>query len=127
MTAMWFVYLVEEIPYSAGESGPWTKIGRSINPAARLDNDMKRGNPRELRLAAVYAFDSDAAACQAEATAHRIFGQFRHPKEWFRVSWSQIADWAEKRSWLATAFEMIRDREFVKLGHYPIRRGFDCN
>jgi hypothetical protein len=90
---------------SAGESGTWTKIGRSINPEARLNNDLKRGNRRKLRVAVAYEFDSEAAAWQAEAQAHRIFGQFQHPKEWFRVSWSEVADWVEsvggwrRRSW----------------------------
>jgi hypothetical protein len=91
-----FVYLIEEIPYSATESGPWTKIGCSRNPPEwRLDANLKRGNPRDLHLAAVYEFDSEAEAYEAEAAAHNYFKEFVHQKEWFRLPWRQVADWAE--------------------------------
>ena len=64
---MAYVYLLEEISHCTGESGPWTKIGYSKNPPEwRLDANLKRGNPRELRLAAVYEFESERAARDAE-------------------------------------------------------------
>lgn len=52
-----YVYLLEELSYQPGESGPWTKIGYSINPPEwRVDANLKRGNPRTLRLSAVFEF-----------------------------------------------------------------------
>jgi T5orf172 domain-containing protein len=91
-----YVYLLEEIPYSPGESGPWTKIGCSRNPPEwRLGANLKRGNPRDLLLAAVYEFETEEAAYEGEARAHTQFQQFAHQKEWFKVSWAQVADWAE--------------------------------
>src|SRR5258708_23652421 len=88
-----FVYLIEEVPH-AGESGPWTKIGYSKNPPEwRMNANLKRGNPRVLRLAAVCEFESEQAAHDGEKRAHRQFQQFAHQKEWFRVSWQQVADW----------------------------------
>ena len=91
-----FVYVLEEIPYSTGDSGPWTKIGCSRNPPEwRIGANLTRGNPRKLRLAAVYEFDTEEAAYKAEASAHNHFRQFLHQKEWFRVTGNQVADWAE--------------------------------
>ena len=64
---MAYVYLLEEVPYCVGESGPWTKIGCSKNPPEwRLAANLKRGNPRDLRLAAVYEFDTAPAMWDAE-------------------------------------------------------------
>jgi hypothetical protein len=89
-----FVYLLEEIPYCPGESGPWTKIGFSRNPPEwRLNANLKRGNPRDLRVAAVYEFESEEDAYEAEQRAHKQFSQFAHQKEWFRVPWQQVAEW----------------------------------
>jgi len=36
-----YVYLLEEMPYQPGESGPWTKIGYSANtPEWRIDANL---------------------------------------------------------------------------------------
>jgi hypothetical protein len=87
-----YVYLIEEIPLCSSESGPWTKIGYSKNPPERrLNANLKRGNPRELRLAVVYEFESEQAAREAEQRAHNAFRQFAHQKEWFQISWQKVA------------------------------------
>ncbi|MGH7037535.1 MAG: GIY-YIG nuclease family protein [Stellaceae bacterium] len=96
---MAYVYLLEEIPYSSNEIEHWTKIGCTKNPPEwRLNANLKRGNPRELRLAAVYEFDSENAAYIAEAVAHNHFKESAHQKEWFRLSWEQVAEWAESEA-----------------------------
>jgi hypothetical protein len=89
-----YVYLLEEVPYCEGESGPWTKIGYSKNPPEwRLNANLKRGNPRDLRFAAVFEFKSEKLAHDAEKSAHHHFSQLAHQKEWFRVSSKDVADW----------------------------------
>jgi hypothetical protein len=91
-----YVYLLEEVPHSEGDSGPWTKIGCSRNPPEwRIGANLTRGNPRDLRLAAVYEFETEKAAYDAEGCAHADFQQFAHQKEWFRISASQVAEWGE--------------------------------
>jgi len=77
-----YVYLIEEIPYSHGESGPWTKIGYTKNPPEwRLGANLKRGNPRDLRVVAAHEFNTEEAAYEAEAMAHNHFLQYLHQKE----------------------------------------------
>lgn len=91
---MAYMYLLEEISHCPGESGPWTKIGYSKNPPEwRLGANLKRGNPRELKLAAVYEFESERAARDAETAAHNQFRSSEHQKEWFQIHWQQVADW----------------------------------
>jgi hypothetical protein len=89
-----YVYLLEELPNQSGESGPWTKIGYSQNPPEwRVNANLKRGNPRTLRLSAVFEFDSEGDAFNAEQTAHAQFRQLAHEREWFKVSWEDVAIW----------------------------------
>ena len=89
-----YVYLLEEMPYQPGESGPWTKIGYSANtPEWRIDANLKRGNPRKLNLAAVFEFADERAAFDAEQAAHRQFRDSAHEREWFKVSWQEVAAW----------------------------------
>jgi hypothetical protein len=89
-----YMYLLEEIPYIPGESSIWTKIGYSKNPPEwRLEANLKRGNPRALKLAIVYEFESVPDAREAEKRAHEQFRQFAHQKEWFQLQWQQVADW----------------------------------
>lgn len=89
-----YVYLLEELPYQPGESGPWTKIGYSQNPPEwRLNANLKRGNPRTLRLSAVFEFDTEAEAFNAEQAAHAQFQSLSHEREWFTVSWVDVAAW----------------------------------
>ena len=91
-----YVYLLEEVPHSQGDSGPWTKIGCSRNPPEwRIGANLTRGNPRDLRLAAVYEFETEDAAYNAENSAHEHFRALKHQKEWFKVSASQVANWGD--------------------------------
>jgi len=46
---------------------------------------LKRGNPRELKRAVVYEFESERTARDAEKLAHVQFREFRHQKEWFHI------------------------------------------
>jgi hypothetical protein len=97
---MAYVYLVEEIPHCDGESGPWTKIGFSVNdPEWRLGQNLKRGNPRDLHLAAVYEFGTPQEMRAAEKRAHTQFQGVAHQKEWFRISWQEVATWADAQGW----------------------------
>ena len=92
MTA--YVYLIEEEPHLEEMTGPWTKIGYSCNPPEwRLDANLKRGNPRNLRVAAAFEFDSEDAAYTAEQNAHEVFRAHMHQKEWFNIPWHQVFDW----------------------------------
>jgi hypothetical protein len=45
-------------------------------------------------LAAVYEFDSEEAASEAEKLAHDRFQQFAYQQEWFRISAQAVIDWA---------------------------------
>jgi hypothetical protein len=91
-----FVYLIEEESYPGETSGPWTKIGYSQNPPEwRMDANLKRGNPRNIRVAAAYEYDSNEAARAAERGAHQQFGDTKHQKEWFRVAWEDVASWMD--------------------------------
>lgn len=92
-----YMYLLEEIPHCPDESGPWIKIGYSRNPPEwRLGANLKRGNPRELKLAVVYEFESEQAAREAEKRTHEQFRQFAHQKEWFLLRPQQVADWCSR-------------------------------
>ena len=75
---MSFVYLIEEVPLPGESIQPWTKIGFTKNPAEwRLNANLKRGNPRELRFGAVYEFITEAEGWAAEAATHRAFADHR--------------------------------------------------
>ena len=89
-----YVYLLEELPDHPAESGPWTKIGYSQNPPEwRVNANLKRGNPRTLCLSAVFEFDTEAEAFNAEHAAHAQFHLFKHEREWFRIPWGDVAAW----------------------------------
>jgi hypothetical protein len=89
-----YVYLIEEEPHPDETSGPWTKIGVSINPPEwRRDQNLTYGNPRNLRVAAAFEFDSEEAAYTAEEKAHKAFSEHLHQKEWFYIPWQQVSDW----------------------------------
>jgi T5orf172 domain len=91
-----YVYLIEEEPYPGETSGPWTKIGYSQNPPEwRMDANLKRGNPRNIRVAAAFAYETSQDARAAERSAHEHFGDLKHQKEWFRASWTEVAAWME--------------------------------
>ncbi|WP_347261155.1 GIY-YIG nuclease family protein [Rudaea sp.] len=91
-----FVYLIEEEPLPGESSGPWTKIGYSQNPPEwRMHANLKRGNPRNIKVAAAFAYETNGQARAAERNAHEHFSNAKHQKEWFRISWSEVAAWLE--------------------------------
>jgi hypothetical protein len=92
-----YVYILEEQPLDGDASGPWTKIGVSKNPPEwRVDANLKRGNPRTLRVAEVFEYDTEQAAYTAESAAHQASQMFRHQKEWFRIQWQKVVEWLEQ-------------------------------
>ena len=89
-----YVYVIEEEPHLGESSGPWTKIGYSKNPPEwRMEANLKRGNPRSIRIAEAFVFESEQQARNAERSAHRHFADRRHQKEWFRVSSQDVVAW----------------------------------
>jgi len=91
-----YVYLIEEQACLGDTSGPWTKIGYSQNPPEwRMDANLKRGNPRNIRVAVAFEYDSSAAARAAEQAAHDHFYGHKHQKEWFRIPWYVVAVWMD--------------------------------
>ncbi len=93
-----YVYLLEELPDRPCDSGPWTKIGYSQNPPEwRVNANLKRGNPRTLRLSAVFELNTEREAFDLEQAAHVQFHEFKHEREWFRVSWGEVAEWLRAR------------------------------
>ena len=93
-----YVYLIEEAPIEGESTGPWTKIGYSQNPPEwRMDANLKRGNPREIRVAAAFEYLTNDEAWAAEQSAHKQFAHCAREKEWFRVSWTEVAVWLENQ------------------------------
>ncbi|CAN5862573.1 hypothetical protein BH24DEI2_BH24DEI2_26920 [soil metagenome] len=91
-----YVYLIEEQPHPGETSGPWTKIGYSQNPPEwRMNANLKRGNPRNIHVAAAFEYGTNQEARAAERAAHQQFGDYKHQKEWFNLAWSEIASWME--------------------------------
>jgi len=92
-----YVYLIEEDPIDNETSGPWTKIGYSQNPPEwRMDTNLKRGNPRNIRVAAAFEYSTTDEARSAEQNAHKAFAHCAHQKEWFRVPWQEVSAWLER-------------------------------
>ena len=89
-----YVYLIAEVPHAGETCGPWTKIGFSQNPPEwRMNANLKRGNPRDIVVAAAFEFESNQEARAAEKKAHLHFQKFKHQKEWFSVEWKTVAEW----------------------------------
>ena len=92
-----YVYLIEEVPHRGEKTGPWTKIGYSKNPPEwRLNANLTRGNPRNLRIAYKFEFNSEQAARTAEKKAHQEFRAYLHQKEWFRIPPKKVRDWFQQ-------------------------------
>ena len=92
-----YVYLIEELSIRGESSGPWTKIGYSQNPPEwRMDANLKRGNPRDIRVAAAFEYSTTGEARTAEQDAHTAFSHCMHQKEWFRVSWEEVSTWLQQ-------------------------------
>ncbi len=60
-----------------------------------MDANLKRGNPRNIRVAVAFEYETGEAARAAEQGAHEQFGHRKHQKEWFRVAWSDVAAWMD--------------------------------
>jgi hypothetical protein len=91
-----YVYLLHEEPISGDASGPWTKIGFSKNPPEwRLNANLKRGNPRNVVVAAAFEYETSEAALLAEKNARSHFSARKHQKEWFRITWQEASAWFE--------------------------------
>jgi len=102
MTA--YVYLLQEVPFEPNEISRLTKIGCSKNPPEwRVGANLTRGNPRVLCLPAVYEFATETEAYNAESSAHCHFREFALQKEWFRLSWEDIAKWCDAQGWARRA------------------------
>ncbi|MHB1058597.1 MAG: GIY-YIG nuclease family protein [Rhodanobacter sp.] len=90
------MYLITEEPHGGESCLLWTKIGYSQNPPEwRMNANLKRGNPRNIRVAAAFEFESNQEARAAERLAHQHFGELKHQKEWFKVAWNDVAAWFE--------------------------------
>ena len=101
-----YVYLIEEEPLPSESSGPWTKIGYSKNPPEwRMDANLKRGNPRNLRVAVAFIYDTEREARDAEKDAHVFFTEHAHQKEWFNISASEIEVWFKQNGAIERAEE----------------------
>ena len=88
---MAYVYLIAEAAEDGSGTSDWTKIGFSQNdPNWRMNANLKRGNPREIAVMAVYEFSDSREARAAEWKAHDEFVEQSHKREWFRVNWEQI-------------------------------------
>ena len=75
-----FVYLIEEEPLHGESSGPWTKIGYSQNPPEwRMHANLKRGNPRNIRVAAAFEYETGEQARAAERNAQERFSKPARP------------------------------------------------
>ena len=92
MTA--YVYLIEEEPFPEDKSGPWVKIGYSKNPPEwRMDANLTRGNPRNIRVVEAFVYETESIAREAEKLAHKYFEEHYHQKEWFNLSVETISKW----------------------------------
>ena len=68
-----FVYLITEEPFEGETSG------YSQNPPEwRMDANLKRGNPRNIYVAAAFEFVTNVEARAAEAAAHEYFQAAKH-------------------------------------------------
>ncbi len=93
-----YLYLIEEVQIDGESTGPWTKIGDSQNPPEwRMNGNLKRGNPRDIRVAVAFEYSTNDEAWAAEQSAHKKFAHCAHQKEWFRVSWRDVAAWLESQ------------------------------
>lgn len=95
---MAYVYLIVEDPFEGETLKDWVKIGYSKNPPEwRMDANLKRGNPRLLRVAAAFEYEANDEALNAERTAHREFRPYLYEKEWFQINWKRVEQWFVQR------------------------------
>ncbi|MBK8164006.1 MAG: GIY-YIG nuclease family protein [Gammaproteobacteria bacterium] len=72
------------------------KIGYS-KKSTRMENGSKpKGeNPRNIHVAAAFQYETEREARNAERNTHRNFNHLKHQKEWFRIAWTEVAQWLE--------------------------------
>ena len=91
---MAYVYLIIEEPYQGETLCDWVKIGYTQNPPEwRMDANLKRGNPRLVKIAATFEYETNEIARTAEKAAHEHFKEYLHQKEWFRIHWRIVKEW----------------------------------
>lgn len=91
---MAYVYLIVEEPFDGKTLKHWVKIGYSQNPPEwRMDANLKCGNPRSIKVAAAFEYETNQEAKNAEKAAHMEFKQYLHEKEWFQVDWKNVEQW----------------------------------
>ena len=91
---MAYVYLIVEEPFAGEVLKEWVKIGYSKNPPEwRIDANLTRGNPRSIRVAAAFEYESNDEAWNAEKSAHKEFKQYLRQKEWFQLDWQMVKQW----------------------------------
>lgn len=95
---MAYVYLIVEESFEGEALKDWVKIGYSQNPPEwRMNANLKRGNPRPIKIAAAFEYATNDDAKAAEKAAHSHFKQHLHEKEWFQLHWKQVHDWFFKQ------------------------------
>ena len=91
---MAYVYLIIEEPFEGETLVDWVKIGYSQNPPEwRMDANLSRGNPRTIRVAAAFEYETNDQARNAEKAAHKEFMQHLHQKKWFQIHWKIVKHW----------------------------------
>ena len=91
---MAYVYLIVEEPFAGETVKDWVKIGYSQNPPEwRMGANLTRGNPRTIRVAAAFIYETNDEAGDAEKSAHREFKKYLHQKEWFQIHWKEVERW----------------------------------
>lgn len=91
---MAYVYLIVEEPYEGETVRDWVKIGYSQNPPEwRVGANLTRGNPRTIRMATAFEYETNDDAWNAEKAAHKEFQKFLHQKEWFQIHWKEVERW----------------------------------
>lgn len=91
---MAYVYLIIEEPYEGETVRDWIKIGYTQNPPEwRMHANLKRGNPRPIRIAATFEYETNEEARKAEKAAHTEFKLHLHEKEWFQIHWQEVETW----------------------------------
>ena len=91
---MAYVYLIVEEPFDGEVLKDWVKIGYSQNPPEwRMNANLKRGNPRPIKVAAAFEYETNDDARSAEKAAHKEFKPHLHEKEWFLIHWKKVEQW----------------------------------
>lgn len=91
---MAFVYLITEDPFEDEHPNQYVKIGYSKSPPEwRMNANLKRGNPRKIRVYSQFKFEKMKDARQAEKAGHIQFKSSVLGKEWFKVNPEIVREW----------------------------------